>query len=272
MLPGTIFAAEISIQLSHDSVAPRSEFIASVYIDTEGEDLNAYEGGVRYPQDLLELIGVRDGSSIATIWLAPPALRDGDVVFSGITPGGYRGENGFLFSLVFRARQTGAGTIGVEDILVLKNDGEGTQAASRRKDARVVVSRGAPPSSVDAVDTDPPEPFEAVISTAPDFFDGAPFVSFLAHDKQTGVARYEWASSFFFEPSEEAWKETESPLVLSKAEQYKMIFIRAIDSGGNARVITIAGPKHTLVLILFLIIALCVLAVVRMSVRRFLRR
>ena len=229
LLPGTVFAVEISIQLSHDSVAPRSEFIASVYIDTEGEDLNAYEGGVRYPTDLLELKEVRDGGSIATVWLTSPALENSDIVFSGITPGGYRGESGFLFSLVFRAKQVGRGAIRVEDILVLKNDGEGTQAASSRRDARVVVSSEAQPSSADVVDTDPPEPFELSIVETPEAFEGKRALIFVAHDKSSGIDHYEVCEGLFGH-----CVRAQSPHMLVR-ENNLFITVKAVDTRGNIR-------------------------------------
>src|SRR3989338_11015490 len=84
------YAAQFSIEIPKDAVAPESEFVADVWLNTQGESLNALEGRLLFP-DALEVAGIRDGGSVVTVWLyAARSRRAGGSPLSRLPP---RGDN-----------------------------------------------------------------------------------------------------------------------------------------------------------------------------------
>lgn len=62
-------------------------------------------------------------------WVDQPKLNsDRQIYFSGIAPGGYRGQDGLIISLVFLTRNPGQEVIEVSSGQTLLNDGLGTAA------------------------------------------------------------------------------------------------------------------------------------------------
>ena len=112
-------AAEFLLESGTSIFGVGDEFLVTLRGDTEGESLNAFEGKVVFPEELLELKGVREKGSIVNLWVKEPPL------FSGLTPGGYQGK-GVLFSLIFEAKQEGQGTIRIDNGRALLSDGKGT--------------------------------------------------------------------------------------------------------------------------------------------------
>src|SRR5882672_8977696 len=94
-------ATEIFFVNSDNKSAEQGLLKVNLLFNTEEESINAVAGKVIFPADLLELKTVQDGSSIINLWVDKPFLQNnGQVSFSGLTPGGYKGGGGFLFSLL----------------------------------------------------------------------------------------------------------------------------------------------------------------------------
>src|SRR6266567_4204912 len=82
----------------------------TMYVDTQGADINAFEGLVGYDAKKLEFKRVADGDSIITTWLKKLSVSEsGKLAFSGIIPGGYNGGKGKLVTVYFTVRATGEG-------------------------------------------------------------------------------------------------------------------------------------------------------------------
>jgi len=94
-----------------------AELRLGLFLDTEGEEINALEGKIGFPLDNLELKEIRDGGSLISFWLDKPSLPQDcpnnicSLSFSGIIPSGYSGKQGLLLSLVFLSKEAGSGEI-----------------------------------------------------------------------------------------------------------------------------------------------------------------
>ena len=125
-----VLAAEISFDAKTSEIAVGQQFQAGIILNTGGEEINAVEGKIIFPSELLKLKEIRDANSIVNFWIDKPKLEsDGQIAFSGITPGGYRGSQGLLLTLIFVSKKEGGGVIELQNAKTLLNDGNGTEAA-----------------------------------------------------------------------------------------------------------------------------------------------
>ena len=124
-----IFAAQFNFNSQTQEIGFGQELKADMLLNTENEEINAVEGRIIFPDDLLELKDIRDGNSIINFWVEKPR-RDsaGSIIFSGITPGGFKGESGLILALTFQAKKGGEGKIELLETRALKNDGAGSPA------------------------------------------------------------------------------------------------------------------------------------------------
>jgi len=243
-----VFAAEVSVDSGSRTIGIGEQFEAGFFLNTENEDINAVEGAISFPSNLLELKEIRDGNSIINFWIEKPKVGNGAVAFSGIIPGGYSGHKGLILSLVFQTRQEGNGIIEVRNFAALKNDGEGTAADARASNFSFLISKEAPKIEQSLVkDIEPPESFAPEIANDPALFEGKWFLVFATQDKSSGIAHFEIKESRqrFFSVFKN-WISTESPYVLQDQELRSYIFIKAVDKDGNIRVEKISpqNPLH----------------------------
>lgn len=219
------------------------EFGIVVSIDTDKERINAVEGQLVYPQDLIELVDVRDGNSVINFWLnRPKKTAPGIVAFSGTTPGGFVDSKAFIFTAIFRAKKDGQNQIQLDSLQVLKNDGEGTAVPVQAQPFVISISDEykSSESVVGAlIDHDSPEDFQPVIIQEPDMFDGQHVLVFSAEDKISGIDRYE-----IREGKIGLTTEATSPYVLKDQSLRSDIFITAIDKSGNKRVVLVQAKNR----------------------------
>lgn len=218
-----------------------NQFKIGVFLKT-AEPLNAVEGKIHFSTDLLELQDVADGDSIINFWIdRPTAVAAGAVSFSGITPGGFTGERGHLFSLGFLIKREGSGVFKITAARALRNDGAGTAADLQTFDAPFVVSKktaGLPaPVPETKPAAPPPEPFRPQISRDRGVFDGQWFAVFATQDKTSGIDHYEIKESRLGIFSIfQGWTTANSPALLKDQDLRSRIFIKAIDKAGKIRV------------------------------------
>jgi len=123
-------AAKLDLISEIQEIGVNQQFQVDLVLDTENEEINAVEGKVIFPEDLLELKEIRDGNSIVNFWIERPKIKsDNQITFSGIIPGGYIGKKGLIFSAIFQSKNEGKGTIEIREAKTLLNDGKGTQAS-----------------------------------------------------------------------------------------------------------------------------------------------
>ena len=82
-----------------ESSLSQGDYLLRVILDTQGETINALDGKIILPKDIVEVKEIHDGNSSVNFWLQNPIEKNkGEIEFSGITPGGVSGEKLLLFS------------------------------------------------------------------------------------------------------------------------------------------------------------------------------
>jgi len=239
-------AAEIRVDGKNQKIKTGEQFTATIFINTE-ESINALEGQLAFPADLLELVEIQSGNSIVSFWIDKPKVEADKISFSGIIPGGFTGENGSILSMLFQAKKPGDGSIAIRSIKVLKNDGAGTPAEVTISDFQFSIVEGVPAVvRKKEKDREPPETFRPEIAKDESLFDGKWFLVFATQDKASGIDHYEVKESrqrifTLFQK----WVPAESPYILQDQELRSFVFVRAVDKASNKRIIQIT-PRNAL--------------------------
>ncbi|MCX6757308.1 MAG: hypothetical protein NTZ44_00245 [Candidatus Nomurabacteria bacterium] len=264
-IPSISLAAEISFKTEKDVFSLNEDFLVEVFLDTKNDKINAVEGNIVFPDSFLELKEIRDGNSSINFWVEKPHItKNGEVLFSGITAGGFSGPKIFLFSLVFHASNTGNGVINLNDIKVLKNDGLGTKISTnllKPLDFSIVKElKDSEPADLKINDIIAPEVFYPIISNDSTIFDGKNFVAFSTVDKNSGIDHYEVRESFWGFGGD--YNTVESPYILKDQTLKDKVYIKAVDKLKNERIVKI-GPQNKIAflekfLILGIILVICI--------------
>ncbi len=174
-------------------------------------------------------------------------MQNGAIIFSGITPGGFQGNSGLLFSAVFEAKSEGVVSFGINDAKVLRNDGMGSPAVLAITSFKITISSEAPavtPAITKIKDTESPESFVPQIAKDEILFEGKWFVAFATQDKASGIDHYEIKESRHnFLRIFKKWVIAESPYVLKDQELRSYVYIKAVDKAGNER-ISMVEPRY----------------------------
>jgi len=248
-ITNTAHAAKLFFEPSTAELGISNEFEVTLLLDTENEEINALEGKVIFPGDLLELKEIRDGNSIINFWVERPIVGlNNQIIFSGIIPGGYLGQKGLIFSVIFQSKNEGKGIIEIYEAKAFFNDGKGTQAKTEISNLQFLISKDVSGFEFETLkDTEPPEDFKPQVARDSTVFDGRWFLVFATQDKGMGIDHYE-----ILEESQrgslqrlfqkEKWQVGESPYLLKDQKLKSYIYVKAIDKAGNERIATI--PPH----------------------------
>ena len=237
-LPIVSSAASFYIEGGKHEFVKGEKFAIIVSLDTENESINAIEGSLLYPHDLLDVVEIRDGNSAITFWIEKMhESSSGVLTFSGTTPGGFMQSKAFLYTIIFKAMRDGKGQIALDNLSVLKNDGQGTNVPVQALPFSVSISdvNASTESVLGPVEDDEmPEDFKVTLTNDPDIFNNAHILIFSTQDKISGIDHYE--------VREGAWgffKNVESPYQLNDQSLTQPIFLKAVDHAGNERLVTI---------------------------------
>lgn len=249
ILPQLVFAADIFFGAKTNEVRIGEQFEVKLFVNTPEESVNAFEGKITFPGDLVKVKEIRDGNSIINFWINKPKADDGAITFSGITPGGFQGNNSLIFSVIFEAKSEGVANFEINNARVLRNDGAGSQAVLTVASLEMKVSSRASattPTVTEIKDTELPESFAPAISRDDSIANGKWFIVFATQDKASGIDHFEIKESrqrilnVF-----EKWITAESPYVLMDQELRSYVWIKAVDKVGNER-IAIVEPRYPL--------------------------
>lgn len=254
LYPISIKAAELKLNSSISEIGINQQFQVDLLLDTENEEINAVEGKVIFPEDLLELKEIKDNAAIVNLWIERPTAKTGNqIIFSGVIPGGYVGEKGLLFSALFQAKQKGKNVIKIYEAKTLLNDGQGTLSPLSIANFHFFISEQTPILQIPKIeikDTDIPEFFTPLISQNPEIFNGKYFLVFLTQDKGSGIDHYEilekeQKNSIRSLVKKEKWQIGDSPYLLKDQRLKSYIFVKAVDKAGNERIVRLS-PQNSL--------------------------
>ncbi len=240
-VPFTSKAAEIFFGVHEKIVGVGQQFEIGVFLNTQGEVINAVQGKIVFPVDVLKPIGFRDNSSVLSLWVERPHVESaGRIAFSGIVPGGYTNSRGPLFSFIFQAEKEGKSVITTDEEQVLLNDGKGTAARFHRAPLTLTIQGKASKGSalLFPQDFDAPESFTPKVVQDPTVFDGKWFLVFTTQDKGSGIAYYAIHESRRMKTriATNQWIEAESPYVLKDQTLKSYVYVKAVDNRGNERI------------------------------------
>ena len=244
----SVFAAEIYFLKKDDGTQASRQFQANILLNTQGDKINAIEGKIIFPSDKLELKEIKDANSVINLWIEKPRIQtENEIIFSGITPGGFEGNNGLIFSAVFLAKEKGQGIVQIQNAKALINDGSGAEIQMDVKNLEFTISDQDMVSSFlpsPENDTGQPEVFKPEIAQSPGVFEGKWFLVFSTQDKGSGIERYEIKETRWkFLSRFLGWNPAESPYVLKDQKLKSYIFVRARDKSGNERLAEL-NPKY----------------------------
>lgn len=273
-----VHAAQIFFGTERKEIPVYQVFEVGVFVNTQNENANAFEGSISFPEDMLTLREVRDGNSIISLWVKKPSFENeskNTIFYSGVVPGGFNGRRGYLFSLIFESNTTGTIHINSLNEQILRNDGKGSAVVIEK--APLVFSSIMTSSTEGTFfaphDVTPPESFTGMITSDPLIFDGKNFLVFNTEDKSSGMWGYEiaefrhhvWQGSI--DQKKLAWISAESPYLLKDQERKSFVYIKAIDYAGNERIIMISPSnvvwyeKYFIWCILSLLLCVALIAV-----------
>ncbi len=230
-----------------------------LFFDSRKQNINTIQGKIFFSSETVSLERISQENSILSYWVEPPQAKDtGEIVFSGVAPGGFNEPKGLVLSLDFLAQKEGIAHIGIGDVRVLLNDGKGTELETISSEIKLLIdpkktgqiNDAQKPVAAIPDDSTAPEPFVPVISRHEELFDGKWFVSFYARDIHYGIGHYEIFESRklidFEQASEEnaSWIESESPHLLQDQSLQSYVYVKAVDGAGNERIATVL-PRET---------------------------
>lgn len=235
-----VLAAEINVVADSSVFSINKLVVVKLILNTEGEDINAVEGTVVFPHNLLKLREIKDSNSFIALWVEKPRLiGDNKIHFAGIIPGGFEKEQGLILTLIFQTQQKGWGTIAMKNFVVLLNDGKGTQTKAAASNLSFVVSNVLPASQLLLAkkDKEPPESFLPMVAKDPTVFNGKYFLVFTAKDKESGIDYYEVCEGG------RQCVAAQSPYLLKNQKLNEPIVVKAVDKSGNERAAVVSPLK-----------------------------
>lgn len=249
-----------------------------VFLNTDGESVNALKGEMLYSPEELNFQKITDGSSVVNFWLKKPQKSaDGKIIFSGGMPGGYNGEKGFIFSAIFSPKNDSPVNqieVSFQNLKVYLNDGKGTEKNLADFQSALDTNKAMP--VVAPVDSKPPEVFAPYVTRDPNLANGQWVVILNAQDKGEGIDHYEiFESSKKYDPKKILndhsinWKPVadSKAYILEDQNLGSYVYAEAIDKSGNKRIAVVipAINKKTSLFnykIIFVIIILSVIALI----------
>ena len=257
---GVARGTEIFFDPSSQEIKPGDYFQIDLLLDAQSEEINAIEGKIIIPENLIEVQEILDGDSIINLWIEKPTfvLKEKSIVFGGVIPGGFKGvlspfhqgyEAGKIFSVIFKTKNETEnlteGQIKLKDVKILKNDGLGTEARLLITNFQFKINKEAPTIEgfLPIKDPDKPELFEPIISE----IDNKWFLVFITQDKGSGIDYYAVYESLrkkeITQISAKDWVKAESPYLLKDQKLGSYIYVKSVDKAGNERVVALL-PKN----------------------------
>ena len=178
-------SASLYLSPSSGSFLVGSTFSVSVFVNTEGNEINVVWAELKFPPEILQVTSPTAGTSFIAEWLTPPNYSNerGIISFRGGVPGGITTSAGLISSITFRAIASGVARIEFrEGSRVLLHDGKGTNilTSTRHGEYNILVP--------------PPEGPKVFSPTHPNpnvwYSDSIPAFSW---EKEAGVTDFSWS-------------------------------------------------------------------------------
>ncbi len=228
LLPASVFAVNLEVVLEKNTINQGEFFSATIFLNTEGELINAIEGDLKYDSKLLSIENINTGASFVNFWVEKPEKKTpGTVHFSGITPGGITTNKGEVFKIIFRANAFGQASLVLNNVSLFLNDGQGSYVKTNINNTSIQINKGSGEVKDFLVsDTVAPESFSLSRSKDQGLFDNKYFIAFSTTDKGSGVDHYKVCEVFYC-------YDASSPYLLKNQTPFYHISVKAYDVNNN---------------------------------------
>lgn len=133
-------AASLSLLPNNSTVSVGNTFSIKVFVDTENRYINTTESVIEFPTDLLEVVSISKTPSIFSMWVEEPRINNNIISFNGGIPTpGYKGQNGQILTILFKAKEKGIASIFFKDGSVRENDGLGTDVLTSKNKSNIEI-------------------------------------------------------------------------------------------------------------------------------------
>lgn len=246
------FAATLSVSPDKATLNKGDTFTATIFLNTEGQYINAIKGDLVYNANYLKAETVNIGDSFVSFWVEKPGIQTaGDINFSGVIPGGVVSNQLEVFKVIFRTQNSsGDASLLINNPNLYLNDGQGSIISPKIKNANIKISDKKSTENAAVVVLDdkvPPEKFNITRTRDPSIFDNKWFIDFSTIDKGSGVDHYQVCELF-------KCVTAENPFSLFNQTPFYYIRVKAYDINGNMRSSMIVSVWFVLLVILLIII------------------
>lgn len=140
-LPHSAYAASLFFSPEEKKVNVDDHFFVEIFVESKTKAMNAVDGIIRYPTDLLDSIKISTTGSSVNFWLVKPAESEpGLIHFQGaILNPGYKGDRAKIFSIEFSGKKEGIASLEFSKGIILANDGKGTDISSVNKNSEISI-------------------------------------------------------------------------------------------------------------------------------------
>jgi hypothetical protein len=253
-----VLAASIFFDSDNGEVSSGQTFKVDLLVNMEGININAIEGKVFFPADILELKQTIESGSIVSFWIKNPQEESsGEVLFSGGFPGGFEGKKGMVFSMIFQVKENilaKNGKVTIKNAKTFLNNGTGTAINIPSASFSFSLMEGKKENKEELLeDNNPPEDFTPSVARSPNIFNNQWFVVFTVQDKESGIDHYEilendqkYDINYISSAEGIEWTKVKSPYLLKDQNLGNYIYVKAVDKAGNIRVAVVSPEKKFL--------------------------
>ncbi len=150
-------AATLYLSSNTDALRIGDTLEVIIKIDSEGAGVNAVQGTLQYPQDILQATKINKGESVFDFWLQEPLYSNdtGKLSFAGGSTVGSVGKSLHVLRVLFTVKGSGKATLSFVDSAITASDGSGTNVLST---IQSLVVNSAPKTGGSVVSTQIPAP------------------------------------------------------------------------------------------------------------------
>ena len=131
--------ASLFLDPSAGSFAVNSTFTVSIFVNTNGQPINAVEADLKFPPDKLQVVSPTTDTSFFKVWLGVPfySNTEGTINLKGGIPSpGIVTTKGLITTVTFRVKSTGqASVVFTDESKVLADDGKATDILANKSGA-----------------------------------------------------------------------------------------------------------------------------------------
>jgi hypothetical protein len=249
-IPKITFGADLFIKTPKEEYKIGEQFIVSVEVVSEKEmPINAMDLRIGFTKETLKFVNSMERNSIISFFVDRPRVENGDIFFSGITPGGFYGvidpivdpekvQTVKIIDLIFEPIREGRAEVYLEEGSLYRADGTGLTLNFTDWPKIVSVTGDIFESKIDLNDEFPPLPFEMNIFKDKNISKNSILV-FETSDEESGIDYYE-----IYEEGRKP-QISNSPYILKNKPPRGVITVKAYDKAGNVQVSYIDAPIVT---------------------------